>query len=78
MEKKEHTSEVPVVGLATLPLTVLGLGGPVGHAAELVTLGEGCVRHALEHVVAGGSGAPGVLRGEGSHQVGNRYRCHCV
>lgn len=66
------TSEVPVVLRATTTLAVLRLSGPVGHAAQLIALGERRVRSALQHVVGAGGGAPGVLRGEGSHEVGNR------
>ena len=72
------TSVVAVVGLATATVGVLGLGSPVGHAAQLVALGEGGVGDTIQHVVGGGSGAPGVLGrqggddvcdGEGSHDV---------
>ena len=52
------TSEVAVVLLATLSLTILGLGSPVGHATQLVALGEGGIRHTVQHVVGRGGGTP--------------------
>lgn len=74
MEGK-HTSETTVV-LGTLVLTLLGLSSPVGHAAKLVALGERSVWHTGKHVIGRGGGAPGVLRGEGGHQVGERSGRH--
>ena len=71
------TSEVPVILRAALTLTVLGLGGPVGHAAELVALGEGSIGHTVEHVVGGGGRTPGVLHRQSGDQVRDRSRSHC-
>lgn len=70
------TPEIPVVLLATLPLTVLGLRSPVSHAAQLVAFGEGSVGHTTEHVVARGGGTPRVFSWQGSHQVCDRSRSH--
>lgn len=75
--KKKHakginpmlTTEVPVVLLATLSVTVLGLSSPVGHAAQLVALREGSVGHAVEHVVTSGDRTPRVLSRKGGHQI---------
>jgi hypothetical protein len=75
MKERQHTSEATVV-LRALVLTFLGLGSPVGHAAKLVALGERSIWHTGEHVVGRGGGAPGVLRREGSHQVGERSGRH--
>jgi hypothetical protein len=68
-------SETTVV-LRTLVLTLLGLSSPVGHAAKLVALGERSIWHTRKHVIGRGGGAPGVLRGEGGHQVGERSGRH--
>jgi hypothetical protein len=72
---KGHTSETAVV-LRTLVLALLGFSSPVSHTAELVALGERSVRHAREHVVGRGGGAPAVLCREGGHQVGDRNGSH--
>lgn len=69
---------VALVLLTTTSLTTLGIRGPVGHAAELVTLGERSVRDTTEHVVGRGRGAPSVVRREGADQVGNRGMRHGV
>lgn len=68
---EDRTSVVAVVGLTTGTIAVLGLGSPVSHAAQLVTLGEGSIGDAIEHVVARGRGAPSVFGGEGRHEVGD-------
>lgn len=70
------TTEVAVVLLATLAVTGLGLGSPVGHTAQLVALGEGSVGDAVEHVVSSSGRTPRVLSREGSHQISDGNRSH--
>jgi hypothetical protein len=72
---REHTPETAVV-LRALVLAILRLSSPVSHTAKLVALGERSVGHARQHVVGAGGGAPGVLRREGGHQVGDGNGSH--
>lgn len=77
VQTRSLTSEVAVVLLATLASTILGLSSPVGHAAQLVALGERSIGNTLEHVVARGGGAPSILSRQSGDEVRDRNRSHC-
>lgn len=57
----------PVVSVVLLPSTTavlaLAVGSPVGHAAQLVALGEGRIGDAVQRGVAGDGGAPAIAGG---------------
>ena len=71
-----RTSVVPVVlGPSTTTVAaVLAISSPVGHAAQLIPLGEGCVGDAIKGGLGGDWGAPSVAIGQRRDDVGDRCR----
>lgn len=73
-----RTSVVPVVlgPSSTTIAAILAISSPVGHATQLVALGEGGVWDTIQGGLCGDWGPPSVAIGQRRDDVGNRFR-HC-
>lgn len=69
--KKAHTSEVAAVLLSSAASVsaVLSISTPVGHATQLVTLGEGRIRNTIDGGLGDRGGAPAIALGQGCDEV---------
>lgn len=58
--RKKPTTEVAVILSTSSTLAVFSFGSPVGHASQLVALGERRIGHAVQCGLGGDGGAPAI------------------
>lgn len=69
-KSKLRTSVVAVVLLSATSLSVLAVRRPVGHATQLVALGERRIRNTIQRRLGHSRRAPSIFRGQGRDEVG--------